>query len=127
MAIGSQKKQVRSKDKAAIVSKAVCKAADLWDIDNKSLSEILGISPSSVSRLRHDLFHISENTKEWELAMMFLRVYRGLDAYMGGQLENEKLWLNSRNTALNGVPIEMMQNIVGLANTVQYVDCMRGR
>jgi len=114
-------------EKTAIISKAVCRAADFWGINNQQLCGILGLSNSSVSRLRRNQFFISKNSKEWELAVLFLRVYRGLDAYMGGHLDNEKSWLNASNAALSGTPIKLMQTVEGLANLVQYVDCIRGR
>lgn len=114
-------------EKDAIISKAVCRAAEFWEINNHQLGDILGISGSTVSRLKRNQYLLNQNSKEWELAVLFLRVYRGLDAYMGGHSENEKSWLNAPNTALNGVPIELMQGIQGLASVVQYIDCVRGR
>ena len=121
------KEHVADSEKSAVISKAVCRAAELWDISNQQLTGILGLSPASVSRLRRKQFSLSKNTKEWELALLFLRAYRGLDAYMGGHYENEKSWLNAPNTALNGTPIELIQSIEGLAHVVQYIDCVRGR
>ena len=127
MASRLSKEQKLDNEKAAIVTKAVCNAANFWNISNLQLKEIIGLSPSSISRLRRNQYFLAKNTKEWELALLFLRAYRGLDAYMGGHLENEKSWLNAENTALNGVPIELIQTIEGLASVVQYIDCVRGR
>lgn len=119
--------QEKNNEKSAIISKAVCRAADFWEINNQQLSDILGISGSSVSRLRGKQYFLNKNRKEWELGLLFLRAFRGLDAYMGGHLKNEKSWLNAKNSALNGVPVELMRNVEGLASVVQYIDCVRGR
>ena len=121
------KEQSLDHKSAAIVSKAVCRAADSWDITNEQLKDILGVSGSTISRLKRSQFFLNKASKEWELALLFLRAFRGLDAYMGGHTGNEKSWLAAHNDALNGIPIELMQTVEGLANVVQYIDCVRGR
>lgn len=113
--------------RAEIVSKAVCKAADFWEINNQLLAEVLGLSNPTISRLRRKQYVLSKSGKEWELAMLFLRAFRGLDAYMGGDVENEKIWIHAPNDALNGIPIDLMRSVEGLAHVVQYIDCVRGR
>lgn len=110
-----------------VVTKALKNAADLWDISNKQLGKLTGLSEATVSRLKNGQYLLKYNSKEWELALIFLRVFRGLDAYMGGHMENEKAWLKADNTALGGIPIELIQHVEGLANVVQYVDYMRGQ
>lgn len=113
--------------KAAIITKAVRNAADLWGLNNNQLGRILGLSDSSISRLKRNQYFLNPNNKEWELALLFLRIFRGLDAYMGGHVENEKNWLLAENQTLTGIPLELMQTIEGLSNVVQYIDCVRGR
>lgn len=115
-----------SPDKEKVITKAVRCAADYWELNNRQLAGILGLSEASVSRLKNDRFHLNEDTKNWQLAMLFLRGFRGLDAYMGGHIDNQRKWLNADNTALNGVPLMLMQEVEGLANVVQYIDYMRG-
>ena len=112
---------------AKVVTKALRNAADYWKISNKHLGEIVGLSEATVSRLKHDKYQLEYDSKQWQLALMFLRVFRGLDAYMGGHAENERTWLGAGNSALGGVPLEMMQSVEGLVNVVQYIDHMRGQ
>ena len=107
--------------------RAVCRAADYWEINNQQLSGILGLSGATISRLKRSQNFLNHATKEWELALLFLRAYRGLDAYMGGHMENEKSWLNADNSALNGVPMKLLETIDGLTGVVHYIDCIRGR
>jgi hypothetical protein len=117
----------REENEAQVVTKALTKAADYWQINNKQLGRVIGVSEAVVSRLKNGHYLLAYDSKHWQLALMFLRTVRGLDAYMGGHVENEKLWLRANNSALNGVPLELMQNVEGLAHVVQYVDCMRGQ
>lgn len=110
-----------------ILTKALKNAADYWGINNKHLGEVIGLSEASVSRLKNGQYVIDHNSKPWQLAVLFLRAFRGLDAYMGGNIENEKRWLKANNQALGGVPLELMRNVEGLSGVVQYVDYMRGQ
>lgn len=112
---------------AAILTKALKNAADYWEVSNKKLSEVIGLSESVISRLKKGHYVIEPHSKPWQLAVLFLRAFRGLDAYMGGHVENEKRWLCAHNVALGGAPIELMGNVEGLASVVQYVDYMRGQ
>ena len=110
-----------------ILTRALKNAADYWGINNKHLGEVIGLSEASVSRLKKGQYVMDHNSKPWQLAVLFLRAFRGLDAYMGGDIENEKRWLRADNQALGGIPAELMRNVEGLSNVVQYVDYMRGQ
>jgi hypothetical protein len=110
-----------------ILSKALKNAADYWGMSNKHLGEVIGLSEATISRLKNSQYFLEPKSKSWQLAVIFLRIFRGLDSYMGGHEENERLWLNAHNTALGGVPLELMRDVEGLASIVQYVDYMRGQ
>jgi Protein of unknown function (DUF2384) len=115
-----------SVQEGAVLSKALMRAAQLWDISNKQLSEICGLSEATISRLKNGQYTLDKNQKAWQIAILFLRIFRGLDAYMGGNIDNQKAWLNAHNSALGGAPIELMCDIEGLASVVQYLDYVRG-
>jgi hypothetical protein len=111
-----------------VLKKAVFKAANLWGLNHKELGKIIGASESTVSRLNADGEKgINPDSKEGELALLFLRVFRALDAFLGNAIENEKKWLYANNRALNGVPIERMKTIDGLVAVVNYLDAIRGK
>lgn len=110
-----------------ILTKALKHAADFWGVNNKLLADIIGLSEASVSRLKKNLYVIAPHSKPWQLAVLFLRVFRGLDAYMGGHMENEKNWLKAHHHILGGAPIELMRNAEGLIHVLQYIDYMRGQ
>ena len=116
----------RDVNEALVLTKALGRAADDWGISNKHLGEIIGLSEATISRLKNGQYVLEHKSKPWQLSVLVLRAYRGLDAYMGGHIANEKSWLAATNDALGGVPIELMRNIEGLASVVQYVDAMRG-
>lgn len=114
-------------DAGRTVSKAVVRAAGLLHINQAHLAEILGVSRASASRLANGTYHLDPaRAKEWELALLFLRVYRSLDAVVGHE-EDAQQWLNGTNTALGAVPLELMRSAEGLVRTVHYLDAARGR
>lgn len=117
----------RQLNDATVLGKALGRAAENWGITNKQLGEVIGLSEATISRLKKGTYILDPNSKPWQLAILLLRTYRGLDAYMGGHKDNQKLWLTAQNDALGGVPVQLMNNIEGLAHVTQYVDYMRGQ
>ena len=108
-----------------VLTKAVLAAAARLGLRNKHLAAVLGSSEASVSRLQRERA-LDPDSKEGELALLFLRLYRGLDALVGGDDEQARAWLHSMNDHLAGVPADRIQTVEGLVDVVQYLDAMRG-
>lgn len=115
----------REPDPAAVLTKAVLRAASLLGLNSASLSAILGVSEASVSRLSNGARVIDPGTKEGELALLLVRVYRSLDALVGADEAARRAWLTSRNEALNARPVDLLGKVAGLADVVAYLDAMR--
>jgi hypothetical protein len=111
--------------KASVVTKAAARAAERLGIRNSVLSRILGLSEPTVSRMRKGHYIIDPRHKSSELALLFVRLYRSLDALVAGDDAVAAAWLTNRNTALNGVPLEMIQSVSGLINVISYLDSRR--
>jgi uncharacterized protein (DUF2384 family) len=112
-----------SNREAAIVAKAALKAADKLDLTDKTLAAVIGVSGPTVSRMRDGEYTL-EN-KPFELAVLFLRLFRSLDAIVGGDEAVARNWLKNRNTALNAPPIDLIKTVPGLMHVVQYLDARR--
>lgn len=114
-------------DPAATLSKAVRNVATLLELKQNSLARILGISAASASRLCAGTYSLSpERGKEWELALLLVRLFRSLDAMLGHGPE-ARTWLNSDNLALASKPLALMESAEGLVRVLHYVDAHRGR
>jgi hypothetical protein len=113
-------------DSAMVLAKAVLSAAARLGLRNRYLATLLGTSEASVSRL-HRSRGIDPASREGEVALLFLRLYRSLDALVGGDDAQARAWLHAENDHLGGVPAARIQRIEGLVNVVQYLDAMRGR
>jgi hypothetical protein len=108
-----------------VLTKAVLRAAELLELSSASLARVLGVSEASVSRLVSGTRTIDPHSKEGELALLLVRVYRSLDALVGTDARQRKAWLHGANRALNGRPVELIQRADGLVSVVNYLDAMR--
>jgi hypothetical protein len=63
--------------------------------------------------------------KAFELAVLFVRLYRSLDAIVAGDDAVAASWLKNRNTALDGKPLAMIQTVSGLTHVLAYLDARR--
>ena len=110
-----------------VLTKAICNLLKFYSLSGKDLSTIIGISESSASRISQGTKLISPHTKEGEMALLLLRIYRSLNAMVGNNHEKAKLWLNSQNKYFHNKPIEEMKTIPGLIAVLNYLDAMRGK
>ena len=113
-------------DPARVLTGALLSAAGRLGVRNRQLAEILGTSEASVSRLSSGRL-IEAESKQGELALLFLRLFRSLDALVGGDEARARTWLHAHNSHLAGVPAELIRRVEGLVDVVQYLDGMRGR
>jgi len=112
---------------ASVLSKAAVRAARLLALSQRELGRILGVSDATASRLCAGQYQLSrERAKEWELAVLFVRMFRSLDALWGHEAAAHA-WLTSDNLALATRPIDLLGSVEGLVRVVNYLDCARGR
>jgi transcriptional regulator with XRE-family HTH domain len=110
-----------------ILTGAVLRASALLEITQSNLAQILGLSPSTVSRMANGAYALDDQKKEWELGALFVRLFRSLDALIGSNDSAARAWLNGQNSGLIGRPIELIRSTEGLVRVVQYLDAARGR
>jgi transcriptional regulator with XRE-family HTH domain len=112
---------------AKTLTKAVLRAMELLRISQQSLASILGLSASTVSRMVSGQYQlIPGRSKEWEFAILFVRMFRSLDAIFGHH-DTALQWLRGDNLALHGRPLDLIQSAEGLVRVLHYLDAHRGR
>lgn len=116
---------VSTTEPAAVLSKAVTRAADRLDISRALLAKVIGVSPSTITRLYSGEYQLNQSRKEWEFGLLFVRVFRSLDSIVGEEGTARK-WLSSNNLGLNGRPIDLISHTEGLVRVVSYLDASRG-
>jgi hypothetical protein len=116
----------RPGEAASVLAKATVSAARRLGLSNHDLAAVLGTSDASVSRLSHDR-GLRPASAEGSLALLFVRLFRSLDAATGGNDAKARAWFGAQNHHLGGVPAELVRHPEGLVNVVQYLDAIRGK
>src|SRR5690242_1889159 len=114
-------------DAAATLSRATVRAARFLGLAQSDLAPVLGVSAATLSRLANGQRQLEPGSKPWQLAALFVRLFRSLDAIVGSDDAAAQAWLRSENTALGGVPLELIREPAGLVRTVDYLDAARAR
>jgi hypothetical protein len=109
----------------AVLTKAVLRAASQLGVSNRALASIVGLSEASVSRMGSGTYTLVPGDKPFELALLFVRLFRALDAIVHGDETVARAWLRNENSALGGAPLTLIQSIPGLVHAVAYLDARR--
>jgi transcriptional regulator with XRE-family HTH domain len=121
------RRQSLDPEATVVLTKAVTRAAAYLALTQRQLAEALGLSGPTASRLFSGKYRLSPaRAKEWELAVLFVRLFRSLDALWGHE-ETGRAWLQTYNTALGATPLELIRTATGLVRVVDYLDHARGR
>lgn len=111
----------------AVLSKAVINASQRLGLSQSKIADVLGVSKASVSRMFAGTYLLSSDKKEWEFAVLLVRLFRSLDAITGGITEDARDWMNSSNLALaDRKPVELITSTEGLVRVIFYLDARRG-
>lgn len=122
------RKNSTTEDKKRVLRKALIRVSEQLNLSRQELSAIIGPSEATFSRLfKHNNYYIDPSSKEGELVVLLIRLYRSLDILFGGNIEQCRQWMKSENAHLCMAPIKLIQSIPGLIHTVEYLDAMRGK
>lgn len=114
-------------DTDKVLTTAITRIAEFWDLSNAKLGAILGLSPATISRLRGNKTLLDPASKSFEAAQFLLRLFRSLDALLGSDDAAVKRWLTTPNLDLGAKPIERIDTMRGLIEVCDYVDFYRAR
>ena len=103
----------------------LARASTNLDLPNRIVGAVVGLSEPTISRLKNGNYTLKRNEKEFELSLLFVRLYRSLIAIVGGDDVVAAVWLRSPNIALHARPIERIQTVDGLRQTIDYLDARR--
>ena len=109
----------------AVLTKAVLNAADKLNVNGAALAPVLGVSEATVSRMKSGDYRLDASRKEFELGVLFVRLFRSLDAIVGGDEAVARAWLANPNLALGGAPAEQIRTVTELVDVIAYLDARR--
>jgi hypothetical protein len=110
---------------ASVLTRAVLRAGERLGLTNRAIGRVIGVSEATVSRMGSGDYVLARGDKSFELAVLLVRLFRSLDAIVGGDEATARSWLRSENTVLGAQPIEKIQTIAGLLDVIAYVDARR--
>ena len=116
---------VATPEAGGVVTKALIRAADQLGVTARILATVIGVSEATVSRMKRGEFGLEPGTKPFELAVLFVRLFRSLDSIVGGDDKVATSWLTNPNTILDARPIEKLQTVSGLVDVIAYLDARR--
>ena len=114
----------RSISEGSVLTKATMRAADRLGMSQRVLGNVLGLSESAISRMKNGEY-VLERGKPFELAALFVRLYRSLDAIVSGDEQTAREWMKKENSALKARPVDLIQKVQGLIHVIQYLDTRR--
>lgn len=117
--------QVPKADPGHVLAKATARAAELLGLSGAALARTIGVSEPTVSRIINGEKALDPESKEGELSLLLVRVYRSLDPLVGTDDQKRKAWMRGQNKALGGIPIKLIERADGLVATLSYLDGMR--
>ena len=94
------------------------RAAERLELPNRVLAAVLGLSEATVSRMGAGAYQLDPDGKPFELAVFFLRLFRSLDAIVGGDVAVARAWLRKTNTAFGAAPITLIESVAGLVKSL---------
>ncbi len=116
---------VQITDKSMVLGKATIRAARELALSNAALARVIGFSEPTISRISDGRRGIDPSSKEGQLSLLVVRLFRSLDPLVGSDQQKRREWLCSHNKALNGKPSSLIESPQGLVMTLAYLDGMR--
>jgi len=104
-----------------VLSKALINAGKALGFSQTDIGKIVGKDRSSFAR------GLDPHSKAGELALLLIRCYRSLFVLVGGNSDDMKHWMHTRNKHTGGIPAEQVTSVQGLNIVLSYLDAMRGK
>jgi uncharacterized protein (DUF2384 family) len=128
MPTAARKRSAPDTDPGRVLTKAALRAADILEVPQRALADIIGVSASTISRAANGGALVDPDSKPGELAKLWVRVFRSLDAIVGSNDAAARAWLNAENVAFAGQkPIDRLRSAEGLFQVLHYLDTARAR
>lgn len=109
-------------DPVKVLTQATLRAAAQLSLGSSDLAKVIGTSPSTISRLSSGSKLIDPNSKEGEMALLLVRLYRSLDAMVGNDSQLRLDWMRAHNRVFKTIPHNFIQCAKGLVTAVNYIE-----
>jgi hypothetical protein len=108
------------------VSKAVVRAAVHLQLSQFVLARVLQLNRQSTTALLQGDYVLQTAAPEFELAVLFLRLFRALQSVVGLG-EPATRWLHGINSAFNATPLDLICDREGMVIVTEYLEAHESR
>src|ERR1051326_234287 len=108
-----------------LVTRAVLRAGSKLRLTDHVIGHIIGVSHATVLRMRQGHYVLTK--KPLELAVLLIRLFESLDRTVCGDEQSARSWLRSDNALLGAIPINKIQTVSGLTETIAYLETRSAR
>ncbi|OAL76796.1 hypothetical protein AY606_12575 [Acinetobacter sp. SFB] len=111
-------------DKSKILVKASWKAAEHLGLKPEQFIKILHLESVDVN-LSEATLMLDPNSKQEEIALILIRIYKAIYTLNGGDIEWIHHFLNSPNLLTGGIPMEQLKSMDGLLSVLNTVESLQ--
>ena len=111
---------------AMVLAEAVLKTADLIGLSNTQLAAVRCLDLASMNQIEFSAV-LEPASAHGETGLLLIRLYQSLSALTGGDSEWIDYFMNTFNTATDGIPIQQIQNRKGLEKVLMVVEALNNR
>lgn len=108
----------------AVLASSLITAGTELGLSNSELAAVLGLHRSAISRLKHRP-NINPDSKQGELALMLIRIYRALHALTDGNPKWMQHFMREPNSLTGDIPARQIQEIGGLMRVMFCVESLQ--
>src|SRR5258707_10400144 len=104
-------------DPRITLSRATVRAARFLAVAQADLAQGIGVSGATLSRIAHGRKALEPGSKPWQLAALFVRLFRSLDPIVRSDDAPARGRLGSHHHAFGGVALALLPESAGPART----------
>ncbi|MEJ1992622.1 MAG: DUF2384 domain-containing protein [Maritimibacter sp.] len=108
-----------------VLTKACLRAAARLGLSDDELGAVLGLGGAEFEDLRRGAICLEDGSPAFHHAALLVRLFRNLDAIVGGEEHVARIWMRRPNTMLGNTPGAAICTQTGLADVVTYLDARR--
>ncbi|WP_333617010.1 antitoxin Xre/MbcA/ParS toxin-binding domain-containing protein [Acinetobacter variabilis] len=105
-------------DRSVILAKAVLKTGAILGIELDQLARVLGVDYTTILQLTA----LNPDSKQGEHAIILIRIFRLLYELNGGDMQWIRLYMNSPNHSTGGIPLQQIQQEIGLIKVLESLE-----
>ena len=106
------------------LTQTVLQVTEMLGLFQAELARVLQVQCADIGALASARQSLAPGTRAWELALLFVRFYRALFEWTGGDGVAMRHWLRVEDSVLGGVPHLLIIDDGRLPDVVEYLEAV---